>query len=132
MPNGVGRHVAHRAERHLHFEHFNEEVASLEAFVKRVSRALMFLLLMIVLTLTVGTLGYMSIGDLPFVYALHSAAMIATGQGPVNRGLETPGLLFEIAYAIACLAMLLPAVGHLAAVVIHRFLHRHHHTRNAP
>jgi len=132
MPNGVGRHVAHRTERHLHFEHFNEEVVSLEVFVKRVSRALLFLCLMILVTLSVGTIGYMMIGGLPFVYALHSAAMIATGQGPVNRGLETPGLLFEIGYAIACLAMLLPAVGHFAAVIIHRFLHRHHRTRTAP
>lgn len=131
MPNGVGRHVARRTEHHLHFEHFNEEVASLEAFARRISRALLFLMLMIILTLAIGTVGYMVIGRLTFVYALHSAAMIATGQGPVNRGLGTSGLLFEIAYAIACLAMLLPAVGHLAAVIIHRFLHRHHRARNS-
>lgn len=92
----------------------------------RVGRCALVALVMMGVTLAVGTLGYRYIDGFAWLDAFHQSAMLLAGMGSVKDVTSAPGKLFDSAYALACALVMLGAAGFLFAPVIHRVLHRYH------
>ena len=58
--------------------------------------------------------------------ALHQAAMLLSGMGPVIDMTSDAGKIFDSIYALFCGVILLASTALLFAPVIHRILHRFH------
>ena len=111
------------------YEHHSQAMLPREQFLRRVARHGGLSLMIIGLSLAIGTLGYRCIAQLPWVDAFLNASMILAGMGPVNA-LNTPAAkVFAALYALYSGIVFLAVAGILAAPFMHRILHRLHLSR---
>ncbi len=108
------------------FEHYSKPLIPRADYHRRLVGAAGLALLLIVVSLGVGMVGYHAIEGMPWIDAYLSAAMILSGMGPVGEPLSTAGKLFAGTYALYSGFVALICVGVLGAPVLHRFLHRFH------
>ena len=83
-------------------------------------------LLAVVVSLAAGTVGYHTLGELPWVNAFENASMILAGMGPADPIDSTPGKIFASLYALYSGVVFLLVAGVLVTPVFHRMLHRFH------
>lgn len=95
-------------------------------FYRRFLTAVFFSAVLVGASLVLGILGYRYIAGLAWIDALHNAAMILTGMGPVNPMTTTGSKLFATAYALFSGFVFVLASGILLSPMIHRFLHKFH------
>ena len=95
-------------------------------FFSRVSRNILWSLLIIVLALLVGMAGYMELGPMTADRAFANAAMILSGMGPLDKLDGTAGYIFEGIYALVCGLLFFAVAGLMLAPLLHRLLHRFH------
>jgi hypothetical protein len=81
---------------------------------------------LIAISLTIGVVGYHTIGGLPWIDAFLDASMILSGMGPVSTLHTDSAKFFAGCYAIYCGVMLLAITGVILGPVIHRSLHKFH------
>ena len=108
------------------FEKNHEPLLPRTVFVFRLGRSFGFTLLIVALSLLMGSVGYHDFADLSWVDALLNAAMILTGMGPVDRMHTTPGKLFSSFYALYSGIAFLTMTAVILAPFIHRLLHKFH------
>lgn len=108
------------------FEKKWEPLASNRTFAIRLAYSGLVTLLVVAVSLGVGTLGYHSIGGLTWIDALLNAAMILTGMGPVDRMDTTPGKLFATFYCLFSGIAFLSLTAILLTPIYHRFQHEFH------
>ena len=109
-----------RLERH------NEKLLPQREFYKRI---VMFGLLsvgIILFSLGIGMLGYMSFEGLDMVDAFLNAAMLMGGMGPVNTQYTDRGKIFAGFYAMYCGFVLIFSVAIFMTPLFHRVLHHFH------
>lgn len=113
--------------RHLYqFERKGQPLASSATFQGRLVRNGVWALAVVVLSLAIGTAGYMYFDSMRFVDAFANAAMILSGMGPLSP-LQTDGAkIFASLYAIASGLLLFAVAGMILLPVYHRILHRFH------
>jgi len=109
-----------------HYEHRSEPILSGKLFVRRLVEHGVIAVLLLVISLCIGVVGYHAIEGLAWVDAILEAAMILGGMGPVNPLHTSAGKLFAAAYALYAGVAFLATVGLLIAPVVHRLLHRLH------
>ena len=80
----------------------------------------------ILLSLGIGILGYMSFEGLDLVDAFLNSAMLMGGMGPVNVLYTDRGKIFAGFYAIYCGFVLIFSVAIFMTPVFHRLLHHFH------
>ena len=108
------------------YEHHKQPLASRTEFARRVTRNAVLTAAILLVSLTIGVLGYHFLGRLAWIDALLNASMILGGMGPVDPMQTSGGKLFASAYALYSGVVLLASVGVLAAPILHRFLHHFH------
>ena len=108
------------------YEHHKQPLASPTEFARRVTRNAVLTAAILLVSLTIGVLGYHFLGRLAWIDALLNASMILGGMGPVDAMQTSGGKLFASAYALYSGVVLLASVGVLAAPILHRFLHHFH------
>jgi hypothetical protein len=108
------------------FEHFSKPLIPKADYHRRLVGVAGLALLLIVVSLAAGMLGYHAIEGQSWVDAYLSAAMILSGMGPVGEPQTTAGKMFAGTYALYSGLVALICVGVLGAPVLHRFLHRFH------
>jgi hypothetical protein len=108
------------------FEHHREALQTRKEFVSRQIRYLAFALLILLVSLGIGTVGYHVLGNIKWIDAFLNASMILTGMGPVDKMETDGGKIFSALYAIFSGVAFLTFVGVLFAPVYHRFLHKFH------
>jgi hypothetical protein len=89
-------------------------------------RAFLVTLLIVGVSLAIGTFGYSYFLEMPLVDGLINAAMILTGMGPVDKMETTAGKLFATVYALYSGLAFLSMVAIIIAPIYHRFLHQFH------
>ena len=87
---------------------------------------------LILFSLSVGMIGYHTLGGLSWVDAFLDASMILSGMGPLSQLHSTPAKIFAGCYALYSGIALLTTAGVILAPVIHRALHRFHLEDTAP
>ena len=96
------------------------------AFLKRLSRNLLFGFLIIIISLGIGMTGYHFFEDMSWVDAFVNASMILSGMGPVATLQTASGKVFAGTYALFSGVIFLVVVGIIFAPVVHRFFVKFH------
>lgn len=117
-----GRHQRSKAL----YERRGEQLVSVPSFLVRLLRSFLATLVIVGISLAIGTVGYSYFLEKPWVDGLVNAAMILTGMGPVDRMDSTPGKLFATFYALYSGLAFLSMVAIIIAPVYHRFFHHFH------
>ena len=108
------------------FEKKTDPLLSRGQFLGRMGIAFAVTMAIVAGSLAMGMAGYHFIGGLPWIDALHNAAMILTGMGPVDPMRSTAGKLFASFYALYSGIAFLSMTAVLLAPIIHRALHKFH------
>lgn len=82
--------------------------------------------LIVVIAVSIGTIGYAELGGLRWVDAFLNASMILSGMGPVDRMESTPAKIFSALYALLSGLVFVGLVGLVLAPWVHRLLHWTH------
>ena len=103
-----------------------QKLASKSVLAARFGRNVGIGLLIVLMALIIGMMGYVWFGSMGLAQAFANAAMILSGMGPLDK-LETPGgQIFEGIYALVCGLMFFAVAGLVLAPLLHRMLHRFH------
>ena len=108
------------------FEHHREPLKSRKEFASRQMQYLAFALLILLVSIGIGTLGYHVFGNLKWIDSFLNASMILTGMGPVDKMESDGAKIFSALYALFSGVAFLTFVGVLFAPAYHRFLHKFH------
>ena len=108
------------------FERKTDPLLSRGQFLGRMGLAFAVTMAIVAGSLGMGMAGYHFVGGLPWIDALHNAAMILTGMGPVDPMRSTAGKLFASFYALYSGIAFLSMTAVLLAPIIHRALHKFH------
>jgi len=116
------------AQKHKPFvyEHVSEPVARLPEYLRRQLRSLAIGLVMVLLALLAGMVGYHRLVALSWIDSFLNASMILAGMGPMAAPVTDAGKLFAGVYALFSGIAVLAIAGVIAAPLVHRFLHRMH------
>ena len=108
------------------YEHRSEPILPRRRFLRRVlGHSLVGLALMLV-SLSLGILGYRLTEGMSWIDALVNASMILGGMGPVNELHTGGGKLFASFYALFSGVVFIIMAGIIVAPLAHRLLHRLH------
>ena len=112
--------------RLFHFEKRHQPVATTAEFTIRLARNFLWSLAVVVVSLVIGSTGYMYYESMKLVDAIANASMILSGMGPLSPLNTTGGKIFASAYAIASGLVLFALAGVIIAPIYHRIMHRFH------
>jgi len=104
------------------FEHSQQPVISRGHFIRRMFLVIGLWLVLTVVGLVIGIVGYAYFEGMSVVDAYVNAAMILSGMGPVGELKK----VFAGTYAIFSGLVVIIATGFLLAPIFHRVLHRFH------
>ncbi len=108
------------------FENKRQAVAPVSVFYSRILHSFAIGLLILLICLVIGILGYHYLADIPWIDAIHNASMILSGMGPVAEVKGTGGKLFSSAYALFSGVVFITNIGIILAPAAHRFFHKLH------
>jgi hypothetical protein len=103
-----------------------EPVIPPQQFIVRLAHSGIIALVLIVISLLIGMIGYHMLEDLSWIDAFLNASMLLGGMGPVHNPVSFGGKLFAGLYALYCGFAVLLVAGVLLAPVAHRLLHKSH------
>jgi hypothetical protein len=107
----------------MKLEHRKQKVIPLSHFFIRLGRYGIFSLLLICVSVFMGSLGYHYIGQLNWIDSFQMACMILTGMGPVAEMTSDAAKLFSSFYALYSGIAFLSITAVFFAPIIHRLLH---------
>lgn len=112
--------------RILQFESRRQPIASQQVFLGRLTRNGIYSVTLVVLSLFVGTVGYIYFEDMRTIDAFANASMILASMGPLTPLMTDGGKIFASLYAIFSGFLLIGISTLMLAPVFHRILHRFH------
>ncbi len=112
------------------FERKSEPLAKPKVFYKRLITFFLLGFSMIVISLGIGTIGYMRYGKLDFTDGFYNASMILTGMGPDVQDPTEAVKIFAALYAIYSGVIFLSSITIIFAPIVHRFFHVIHMDEN--
>ena len=108
------------------FEHHTKPLLLRKVYYQRLVRHAVLGVIVIIVSLSLGMIGYHVFEKLPWVDAFVNAAMILSGMGPVATLQTDAGKIFAGCYALFSGLTLVAILGIIFAPVVHRFLHKFH------
>lgn len=106
------------------YEHKSEPIADRAVYFRRVLKHFLWTLLILLISLFIGILGYKITGPMSWIDAVHNSSMILGGMGPVVNITTFGGKLFSSFYALFSGVVFITSIGVLIAPVAHRFYHK--------
>src|SRR5690349_6587343 len=103
-----------------------KKLMSLNDFLSRLAKNLLFGFAIIGISLLIGMLGYRYFEDMRWVDAYANAAMILSGMGPLEPLKSTAGKIFAGTYALFSGVAFLVVIAITFAPVVHRLFHKFH------
>ena len=107
----------------MRLEHRRQKVVPFSQFLVRLARFGVFALLLIFISVVIGTVGYRYFGELAWLDSFYMACMILTGMGPVSEMKSDTAKIFSSFYALYSGVAFLSVTAVFFAPVIHRLLH---------
>lgn len=115
------------------YEHRNAPLLSAQLFWRRMLRHGGAALLVVIVSLTIGTVGYHGLEpNMSWIDAFENASMILGGMGPVNTLTTDAAKLFASFFALYSGVAFLLIAGLLITPLAHRLLHHFHLERGEP
>lgn len=107
----------------MKFEHRKQKIIPFSKFIIRLGRYGIFALSLIIISVSIGTVGYSYFGQLNWLDSFHMACMILTGMGPVEEMKTEGAKLFSSFYALYSGVAFLSITAVFFAPIVHRLLH---------
>src|ERR1051325_3180063 len=107
----------------LGLEHRKQEVVPLPHFFLRIVRYGLFSVILMLVSVGLGTWGYHYFGQLNWLDGFHMSCMILTGMGPVAEMTSEKAKLFSSFYALYSGIAFLSITAVFLAPVFQRILH---------
>jgi hypothetical protein len=104
----------------------HQPLAPFSVFRRRIVKSLLLGILIMILSLLLGVLGYHYTADIGWLDSVHNASMILSGMGPVVNITTVSGKIFSSFYALFSGVIFITNIGVILAPAIHRFFHRLH------
>lgn len=108
------------------YEHRKKPLAPRSKYYRRIAKNVLLALLVMLVSLIIGIIGYHYTANIAWLDALHNASMILSGMGPVVEIKTTGGKWFSSAYALFSGVIFITNIGIILAPAIHRLIHRLH------
>jgi hypothetical protein len=108
------------------YEHRHRALLPRRTFILRAARHVGLAAIIVVLAVGIGTLGYATWGDLPWLDSFLNASMILSGMGPVDRMQTSAAKVFSALYALFSGLVFVGVMGIVLAPWVHRLLHWTH------
>jgi len=108
------------------FERRHEELAPVHVFIKRVLLCIGLAILLILIVLFIGIIGYHWTAGLGWVDSLLNASMILGGMGQVDPLTNTAAKVFASVYALFSGLVFIAVMGFVFSPIAHRMLHKFH------
>ena len=108
------------------YEHRKQPLARPTIFLQRVLKNIVFALLVMIVCLFIGILGYHYTEGSSWLDSLHQSSMILSGMGPVINIETVGGKWFSSCYAIFSGVVFITNIGLILAPAIHRLFHTLH------
>jgi hypothetical protein len=108
------------------YERHDEPLLPRQKFIARFVRHGRLVAVVVLFSLTFGTLGFHMLAGQEWIDGLLNSAMLLGGMGPVGEIHYTAGKLFASFYALYAGIVFLGAAGLLVVPIIHRVLHKIH------
>src|SRR5262245_36682600 len=105
------------------YEHRRTRLLPWPMFLRRAARHVGWASVVVLGAVGIGTMGYHSLGDLPWVDSFLNASMILSGMGPVDRMMTTNAKLFAALYALFSGLVFISVSGIIFAPWLHRIFH---------
>ena len=105
------------------YEHRTHRMLSWPHFLRRAGRHALWALLILILGVGTGTVGYREVAGLTWVDAFLNASMILSGMGPVDRMETSAAKLFAAFYALFSGLAFIGLSGIVLAPWVHRLFH---------
>jgi len=106
------------------YEHKKQRIIPIRTFYQRVLKNILIAFFVMIICLIIGIMGYHFTADIAWLDALHNAAMILSGMGPVVEIKNVSGKWFSSFYALFSGVVFITNIGIILAPAIHRILHR--------
>jgi hypothetical protein len=107
----------------MKLEHRKQKVVPFPQFLIRLSRYALFAVVLIFISVSIGTIGYHHFGQLSWLDSFHMSCMILTGMGPVVEMKTAGAKLFSSFFALYSGVAFLSITAVFFAPVVHRLLH---------
>ena len=108
------------------FEHHTKPLLPRKVYYRRIARHATLGVVVILVSLGLGMIGYHVFEKLPWIDAFDNAAMILSGMGPVATLQTDGGKFFAGCYALFSGIAFISIMAIIFAPVIHRALHKFH------
>lgn len=108
------------------YEHHRDRLLSQREFMRRLIRHGGWAVLVLVVSLVLGTVGFHYIADQSWIDAWLNSAMLLGGMGPIGDFGSDAGKLFASIFALYAGIAFLAGASILLAPMLHRMLHRFH------
>lgn len=108
------------------FENKMSPLMPFRKFLRRLFSYFLFAILLIVISLGLGTLGYYYLGELSWIDSFYNASLILAGMGPVDEMKTNTAKLFASFYALFSGIAFLSTVAIIFTPIAHRLLHVFH------
>jgi hypothetical protein len=83
-------------------------------------------MLLVGLSIAIGTIGYHTYADMAWIDAFANASMIVSGMGPLDPLTDNPARIFAACFALYAGLALVATTGLLVAPLLHSFVERLH------
>lgn len=110
------------------FEHRRQPLLPRRQFITRLGRSFLVGAILLLVSLSIGMIGYHAIEHLNWIDAFLESSMIMSGMGPVAELKTSTGKFFAGCYALYCGVTLLTSVAVILSPLVHRFFHKFHLT----
>ncbi len=108
------------------FEHRSDPLLSRSQFFSRIWRALLFVVLVLAVSLIIGTCGYRVLGDMAWLESFHRACFVLSEHPVEGYPHPAAGIIFDGVYVMIIRLVFFSVLAILGAPILHRILHRLH------
>jgi len=108
------------------YEHKTHPMLPWRRFVRRLGVHVGAAMILIGISLVVGTWGYHALGEESWLDAFVNASMLLGGMGQIGNITTTSGRVFSAFFAMYAGLLLIAVTTIMIAPVLHRILHRIH------
>jgi hypothetical protein len=106
------------------YENKQDPLAPVHKFYKRILYNILLTIFILILSLSIGILGYHFTANIPWLDAMHNASMILSGMGPVVEITTVTGKWFSSFYALFSGIVFITNIGIVLAPAVHRLVHK--------
>lgn len=108
------------------YERRTQQPVARAVFLRRLASQLLWVVLMLMASLGIGMVGYVTFENLSWIDAFLNSAMLLGGMGPVNPPQTYGGKLFAGCYALYAGLVFIVAAAMVFTPILHRVIHRFH------